>query len=239
MKKILLALMALSLLTLPLSAQDIINPDKGPGSMNVVTGGGVAIPDDAYDGTIASMACVTAPGAELIVDEVSVDLAMNHTWVGDLTIKVQSPAGTVSTVMSRPAFDEMVDDGSGCCGNNADLIETSPISFSNAGVTSAEDMGNAGGFVCQDDGLCSYFPFPDSAPGVDLADFAGEEGTGDWMVCVGDSAAGDTGEVISAGLTITGSPLATLVDVPTMGATGLTFLLIALALAGVVFIRRK
>jgi hypothetical protein len=194
----------------------------------------MAIPDDAYDGTLASMACMTTAVGAGTVTGVDVDLAVDHTWIGDLTVKVASPTGTVVTLTSRPGFDEGVDDGSGCCGDSSNMINTSPINYVDGGTFDPELMGGAidgAQFVCQDDGECSFFPNPDSGPGVALADFNGEAAEGDWQVCVGDSAAGDAGELFSATANVA-------VAVPTVGQIGLLLLLILLA-SGSIFVLRR
>ncbi len=204
-----------------------------------------AIPDDAYDGSLASMACLTVPGVDLLVTDVNVDLSLNHTWIGDLTIKVVSPQGTVVTLQSRADFAEPADDGTGCCGDSSDLIETSPFTFDDDATDSAEAMGTTIGgteFACQDDAICDYFPFPDTGPGVNLADFNDERGNGDWLVCVGDSATGDTGDVCLAALTLDGIPggcrstsngeLSCIDPIPSLSPSGLALLFLILAGAG-------
>lgn len=173
-------------------------PDDG--SLRAVLGGcagGVAIPDDGYDGSIGSMQCMNVAGPGGIVASLSVDLAMEHTWVGDLVVKVVAPNNTISTVMSRPGLLEPADDGTDCCGNRADLVATSPVTFIDGGATSAEDMAlaNTELLVCQDDGFCIYSPSPGTGVGTDLSDFAGLDSTGTWQVCVGDSGAQDTGNL--------------------------------------------
>ena len=170
------------------------------------------IPDDGYDGTIVSMVCCTITAADFgsgtTISDVNVSVEAVHTWVGDLTIKVQSPATTISTVMSRPGLAELVDDGDGCCGNNADW-DGAAITFDDqdAGGVSAEDMGAALSFVCTDDGVCGHIPFPDMGPGTNLSDFDTEDLAGAWLVCMGDSGNGDTGEMMNATLTFGAVPV--------------------------------
>lgn len=214
--------------------------EKDPNeSGNAVPTGDICndIPDDAYDGTLGSMSCFTIPGPVGIVDGVDLQLGIDHTWVGDLTIKVQSAAGTVLTTMSRPDFDEMVDDGSGCCGDSSDIQSLDPIFFGDSLPNDPEMMGTTilgGEFVCTDDGICDYFANPDSGPGVNFAGFNGEDAAGDWMVCVGDSAAGDTGALCDPVLNISvGAP------VPTTGRMVLVILLIALIGASLLVLRRQ
>jgi hypothetical protein len=63
----------------------------------------VPIPDDAYNGTLGSMACsnlITSSmiPASSVVHSVSVSVGLDHTWIGDLTIKLQAPNGSVLTI---------------------------------------------------------------------------------------------------------------------------------------------
>ena len=170
-------------------------------------GAPVEIPDDGYDGSMGSMACVdldNSGGVVVGVSDVSMDMEITHTWVGDLTIKVMSPTGTVTTAMATPGQPGAPDDGSTCCGNNDDLDGT-PINFADSNPTDAENMGLGGVGVCTGDGLCNYFPNPDGAPGTDFSDFDGEDAVGTWTVCVGDGAAGDLGEILDFTLTVDGS----------------------------------
>ncbi|MEM7585129.1 MAG: proprotein convertase P-domain-containing protein [Acidobacteriota bacterium] len=244
-RKLCLVLLFGAILAAPVAAQSDIDLKTATGDAlggYVPDGTCTAIDDDAYDGSIATMTCLTVPGEDLIIEGVTVDLSMNHSWAGDLVVKVISPEGTVSTVMSRPGFDDMADDGTGCCGDSSDLTETAPFSFDNGAGDSAEDMGSTiggGEFICQDDGICSYSPAPGSGPGVDLSDFNGELASGDWMVCVGDSAGGDTGDVCSASVNISGSPPVSLIDVPTMSYSGLALLFLMLAGVGCWMIFRR
>ncbi|MEN8164445.1 MAG: proprotein convertase P-domain-containing protein [Acidobacteriota bacterium] len=160
----------------------------------------VAIPDDAYDGTIGSMVCLDVAGVDTTITDLNVEVGITHTWVGDLVIKLVSPSAEVLTLMSRPGFDEGVDDGSGCCGTSSNIDFSAPVTFDDAAAVSAEDMGLPGSIVCLEDGICDYFPFPDAGPGTNLAQFNGQNGAGTWQVCVGDAAGGDTGDLETASI---------------------------------------
>jgi len=182
--------------------------------------GGVplAIPDDAYDGTLGTMACCTITAADFgmgtTISDVDVLVEADHTWVGDLTIKVQSPAATVVTVMSRPGLAEPGDDGTSCCGDADDWLAPDAILYDDedAGGVSAEDMGAPGGPICTGgggggDNVCAHVPFPDTGPGTNLSDFDTEDLTGAWMVCLGDSGGGDVGNLTNATLTFGAVPV--------------------------------
>ncbi len=220
---------------------------EAPGSLQL-QGGCMAIDDDAYDGTVGTMTCMTYTDAsELEITDVNVNVGINHTWTGDLTVKVISPTGTVSTMQSRAGYAEPADDGTGCCGDSSDLAETSPFTYDDTAVSavSAEDMGSTilgGDVVCADDGICDYIPAPDTGAGVNLADFNGEESDGDWMVCVGDGGGGDTGEICSVDITIQGDPLGGPnfdITIPTLSQVGLALLILMLAGAGIWIVRRR
>ena len=208
-------------------------------------GGAIPIVDNGYDGTLGSMACLTVPVAAVgNVENVSVQVAMEHTFIGDLTVKLVSPAGTIATLLSRPGFDELADDGDGCCGNNTNLDISSPLVYASDAANDAELMGDdlatTDDVVCQDNGICNYFPNPGAA--ADSGDlstiFDGEGATGDWQLCVGDSFAFDTGNLDSATVDVLVA-LPESQPVPTMNAIGLMVLMLALGGLGLVLMRRR
>jgi len=207
-------------LSLNMASAQVFSGTSSPAAM---------ITDDGYDGTMGSMTCdpITIsgipPGATIA--DISIDLQANHTWVGDLAIKLYAPNGELVGLMSRPGFAEVADDGTDCCGDSSDLEDTNTETWSDGGTTSAEDMGNtiAGDdVVCADDLLCDYSPAPDQIMGqLTFTALAATvtDGNGDWTLCIGDSAAGDTGELSSWSINITAAEI-----VPTMGEWGLIVL---------------
>jgi subtilisin-like proprotein convertase family protein/sugar lactone lactonase YvrE len=172
---------------------------------------GVALPDDAYNGTLATMASVqiSIPDSATIAD-INVTIGMNHTWIGDLVIKLKSPSGTIVTLMSRPGKVESADDGNdtGGFGESSNLVIGSSITYDDSAVNSAEDMGttptNLGdaGVNCQDDAICSRAPNPGAALPGNLANFNGENTSGTWTLYVGDAGTGDTGSIDSVSISI-------------------------------------
>jgi subtilisin-like proprotein convertase family protein len=166
----------------------------------------IPILDDNYDGSQGvagnpTMACLTASITDIAtVDQVSVTLTANHTWIGDLVIKMESPSGTQVTLMSRPGLLETGDGNTECCGDSSYLMGgANPINFFTGNPVISENMGAASGAgvgVCATTGECFYEPNAGSGPSPDggFLDFIGEPTFGDWTVCMGDGASADTGE---------------------------------------------
>jgi hypothetical protein len=119
--------------------------------------------DDAYNGTLETMVCtdmVITDNPDLpFTGNVQLTVGMDHTYIGDVTIKVVSPAGTILTVLQRPGNTNLPDNGTSCCNDNSDLAKGFPITFKNGGTTDATKMGAtlpAAGVVCKDDLFCEY-----------------------------------------------------------------------------------
>jgi cysteine-rich repeat protein len=166
----------------------------------------LAIPDDGYTGAQDSMACtqleVDAVGS---VGDITPTFTINHTWVGDTTGKLISPAGTVITLWSRPGLVEAADDGGSCCGDSTNFSAMAPISFNAAFSDDAETMGNTlatGQSVCLDDMRCEYLSNPGAALAGGLDTLVGEAVNGSWTFCVSDSGGGDQGQLVGVGLSI-------------------------------------
>jgi len=176
-KKYIILLLLLSMTTMA----QLNKPGGGGTILGGGCAGGLAIPDDGYDGTIGSMQCMTIAGLGGLLTDINLDLAVDHTFVGDLAVKIVAPDGTILTVMNRPGFAEPADDGTGGFGFGSDISSAAIVTYANGAATSAEDMGlTAVGVVCQDDGLCDYAPSPGLGEGVDFNDYIGMESAGNW-----------------------------------------------------------
>ncbi len=115
---------------------------------------------------------ITVPDSFTITD-LNVDMNITHTWVGDLTITLESPALTQVVI-----FDGSVD---GCSGDNImDLYD--------------DESGNP--LVC-DAGSGDAFPLADYIPSNALSAFDGEDTAGVWTLFVADGAGGDQGTIDS------------------------------------------
>jgi cysteine-rich repeat protein len=169
----------------------------------------LAIPDGTYAGTEGTMGCVSLVAGTWAGDDISsvtVQVGITHTWIGDLVIKLISPANTVVTLLNRPGFAETADDGvETTVGGHANLSSAAPITFSESAGLSAEAMGT--GFtsaevVCVKDAVCSFLPNAGAATAGTLAAFNGQSSPGTWKLCVGDVNGLDTGSIDAVTLTL-------------------------------------
>ncbi len=158
----------------------------------------VAIPDNTFTGgSLDGMVCetISVSGVSSSSFTATLEVGINHTWIGDLTVKLVNPNGDILTTLNTPQ------------GGSTDFDSAFPITFIDGALASAEGMGSAlfgDQAVCRDDAVCEYAPSPDSepAPPSTLAELGVGSANGDWMVCVGDSAVGDIGDLVSATLNI-------------------------------------
>ncbi len=173
------------------------------------TDAAVAIGDNTD--TLGACQTITVPAVpgEDITGDVTVQVTASHSWIGDLTFRLQPPVGTNLTLLNRPG---RIGTGAGADDN---LVTAAPITYSDtaASATAAETMG-AGcvGDIGQTAGCPdNYTPSPDVADipipgeGTNLAQFTGGQRNGVWTLCAGDSAAGDTGTLTSWSLTFVNS----------------------------------
>jgi subtilisin-like proprotein convertase family protein len=159
---------------------------------------GISAPDDGYNGTLAgtSMASsgIAVSGVAGTAIDISVNVNMNHTWVGDIVLKLGAPDGSLLTLVSRPGYAETVDDGTGCCGTNADWLG-STLTFTDAGATDGELLNTP--FTG------TYFPNAGATASVgSFAALFGGTMNGTWTLYVGDAGTDDFGTLNSWSITI-------------------------------------
>ena len=168
----------------------------------------LSVPDDAYNGTLGSMGCASVAVTAWYTPAIAtatVTLGIDHTWVGDLTIKAVAPDNTTVTLASRPGLVEPADTGVAgtSYGTNSILAKGLPITFQDGAATSAEAMGAGASPVCQSNNVCMFAPAAGSAAAGTLAAFNGKPSTGTWKLCIGDSTFGDTGKIDRVTFTFT------------------------------------
>jgi subtilisin-like proprotein convertase family protein len=152
----------------------------------------VAIPDNSTGGVVVQID-IDAPGE--LIESVIMDLAIQHDWVGDLVVTLQSPAGTVVTLLDRPGIPSVGFPGPfGCGGRDVS------VSFLDIATQDAESM-------------CSTTATPvlsgDVSPLTPLGALAGEAADGLWLLTVSDNSLVDTGQFVQACLHIESTPACT------------------------------
>lgn len=174
----------------------------------------LTITDNTYAGGFGpGMACSTinttsTVPAGTVVSSVSITLQLMHTWVGDLTVKLRSPAGTILTVLNRPGSNAPDTGADTPVGDSSDWPGGTSIAFGDGLGPEAETMGagiGAAQNICLDNGVCAHDPSPDTAV-VPPAGFSGlndEVAGGIWTLCIGDGAAQDIGTFQSWSLNLT------------------------------------
>ncbi len=166
------------------------------------------IPDNDPNGVcdIINITPVDIPAGSTLT-EVSIDAAIDHSWVGDLRVELTAPNGDVLDMMNRPG------EPASSFGDSSNLSPGSPISFADANVDDAETMGDTIGdveVICQDDLRCAYAPNSDGGQGTTFAAaFNGDSPLGNWRLCIYDNEGGDVGTFASWTLNVSGvSPTA-------------------------------
>lgn len=126
------------------------------------------IPDNNLGGIISSIAVAE----NFNIEKVTVNVKINHTWVSDLTLTLESPTGTIIELLSGACFDDPND--------NIDVV--------------FDDNGN--------NISCSSSTTPPVISGIIkpnqlLSSFNNENSLGDWKLKVVDDASQDTGNIVS------------------------------------------
>jgi len=168
---------------------------------------------------------------DVTLTDVNVWVDISHSWVGDLTISLRSPAGTEIVLLDRPGVP--TSSTVGCLDNNMD------ITFDDAATFDPEDH-------CA--GTDPWYT-GDALPVQGLSAFNGESTAGMWELIVSDSAGGDTGTINDWSL-ITDPAVSGTCEIcdfapvqeeaiPTLSGLGLLVLIGILAGAALVMIRRS
>jgi subtilisin-like proprotein convertase family protein len=193
------AVAAAGLVTSMASAFPVNTYSAGPGLA-------LAIPDNGYNGSLASMATssIIVPDiGDNTIQELHVTIGMSHTFIGDLTIKLVGPGGQVLTLLNRPgstAADNGVDTP---FGSGDDFIFANLVSYDDDGTIAAENLGTLAGTVIPNGTVAT--PGPIGALAGELTNFAGYDGlsaVGTWTLHLGDSAGADLGTLDQWSITI-------------------------------------
>ena len=114
------------------------------------------------------------------------DCAVDHSWVGDIIVKVTPPDGSPTvTIVDRIGVPTSA---FGCNNNNFSLITLND----EGGLPAIENQGNPTPTTCNTANLFSSGNFSPNNP---LSALDGENADGTWVINVSDGAGGDTGSV--------------------------------------------
>jgi len=127
----------------------------------------------SYDASSITLDFEVNGGPSAVVNVVTTDINISHTWVSDLNISITSPSGTTATVFS------------GQCGTGDDV----DAFFADA---------NANTLACNGTPVISG----DIQPQSPFAAFIGESASGTWTMTVADNAGGDPTNINNINLTV-------------------------------------
>jgi len=138
---------------------------------------GTAIPDNNPTGITVTMNVTE----NVSITDLDVNLNISHTWVGDMTVTIKSPTGTMATIVDRPGTPPGT---FGCSGDNivATLDDEAATAIESECAGSTPTIN--GSFI----------------PNNPLSVFDGESTLGVWELTVADFAAPDTGTINSWGI---------------------------------------
>jgi len=164
------------------SASGSISADIGAAAGFSPTDVPLVIPDNSPTGATSTINVTQ----DLTLTDLTVHVDVTHTWVGDVTIVLHSPAGTAITLLDRPGFTGT---GFGCSNNDIH-------------VTFADGQPDPEP-ACDVAGSAAAWPVTDASPVTALSTLAGESTLGNWTLTVSDGASGDTGSIVNWSITPT------------------------------------
>ena len=164
-------------MTVSYTGPDVAIPDNTPAGVNInvpVSGVGTISDLNFSIDQVAGGTCDGTVG--------DVDCGINHSWVGDIILKITSPGGTTVTVIDRVGTPPGT---VGCSNNNFALITLND----DGGLPPIESQANPGP-TCTSS---LKFPSGNFSPNNAMSAFDGQNADGTWVVNISDNAGGDTG----------------------------------------------
>lgn len=149
-----------------------VSGQVGASQMPVVP---LPIPDGVSTGVSSTLEIDT----DVVLGGLEIEVDVEHTWAGDLTLRLESPGGTEIVLLDRPGVP-----GSalGCSNNDV------RVTFSDSAAVDPENVCSAS----SSDPWVSGQVLPAEA----LSAFDGESALGTWTLTVSDAIAGDLGTLV-------------------------------------------
>lgn len=148
------------------------------GQLQGPTGLPLPIPDGSPTGATSQFAIAE----DVTITDLTVNVQITHTYVGDLNISLRSPAGTTVTLLDRPGVPAST---YGCSNDDLD------VTFDDASSQQLESY--CAGQTPWYSGVAQ--------PTQPLSAFDGESTQGTWSLIVSDNAGADTGAILDWSLT--------------------------------------
>ena len=203
-----------------LAAADVAIACQASGGTNCVSG--VDSIDDLNPPVVSTITVPQGSCAAGSVTDVNVDLNINHTWVGDISVNLSSPAGAnMNVLLDRPGRPDGATSGFGCSRDNINAT------FDDASATPVE------GVCAAADPTISGVVAPETA----LSIYNAGNADGVWTLSITDNAGGDSGELVDWSLNISCRDPAK--NIPVFSFWGLFGLISLLGFGGRFITRRK
>ena len=122
---------------------------------------------------------------------ITIEVTIDHPWIGDLGMYLLAPDGTTITLLDRPGLPPGVGLGF-CCGGGADLES---ITFDDAATLAAEDI------------VSSSNLHPIASPTDALSIWLGSAVAGDWTLTIADYAQGQLNNVAPSWAIVINEPI--------------------------------
>lgn len=134
------------------------------------------------------------PGSVTLASQITINLNLSHTWLGDLTVSITPPGGSPINLIERLGATI-----SGTCGTSSDFSSANTLSFNAANTNTIT--------IFSPIAAGNYLPTAGSInPPGNLANLIGASYNGNWVLSVLDGTVQDVGQLHSFSIDIVPCP---------------------------------